>query len=312
MSATFQTTVLVLLLLVATAAHAKIYKWVDEHGKVHFSDRQDHSVKQEVVEVKPRASEWSRFEIRIETVDLELTAEENQQIVDGVNHVYEFYDHVLSFDMYRTVPVNILIFKDMVSYRNYLIQRDRGWLVASYGLYMPSEHQIVVYIQEDRERTFRTIKHEVSHAVVNSIVPYAPAWLNEGLAEQMEMLERDDAGLYFESHPENRWIVAKAREQGRLTGIDQFLKLPSNKWRHSDMSGSGSVRAQAGQFVYFLLAKPTRRSFLVRLMHNFNRGDRTLSYYLVDDNYIGGVNMLGLDWRRWLHAQGEGSVRFAF
>ena len=77
MSATFQTTVLVLLLLVATASHAKIYKWVDEHGKVHFSDRQDHSVKQEVVNVKPRASKWSRFDIRIETVDLELTAEEN-------------------------------------------------------------------------------------------------------------------------------------------------------------------------------------------------------------------------------------------
>ena len=105
---------------------------------MHFSDRQDHSVKQEVVEVKPRASEWSRFEIRIETVDLELTAEEKQQIVDGVNHVYEFYDHVLSFDMYRTVPVNILIFKDMVSYRDYLIQRDRGWLVASYGLILAS------------------------------------------------------------------------------------------------------------------------------------------------------------------------------
>jgi hypothetical protein len=44
-------------------------------------------------------------------------------------------------------------------------------------------------------------------------------------------------------------------------------------------------------------------------MHNFNRGDRTLSYYLVDDNYIGGVNMLVLDWRRWLLAQEEGVIR---
>ena len=297
------------LLTVASAGHAKIYKWVDEDGKVHFSDRQDHRVKQEVVNVKPGTSEWSRFEIDIKTVDVELSEEEHQEIVEGVNNVYEFFDRVMSFDMHRTVPVNILILKDSATYRNYLVRRDGGMAVASYGLYIPSEHQIVVYIRKNRSLTFKTIKHEVSHAVVDSIVPYSPAWLNEGLAEQMEMLQRDESGLYFERHHENRWVVDQAREQGRLTAIDQLLKLSSNNWRHSDFSGRSSLRAQSGQFVYFLLSKPTSRNFVVRLMHNFNRGDRTLSYYLVDDNYIGGVTMLALDWRRWLHDQGDGVVR---
>lgn len=298
-----------LFTIVASTGYAKIYKWVDEDGKVHFSDRQDHRVKQEVVNVKPGASEWSRFEIDIKTVDVDLSEEEHQQIVEGVNNVYEFFDRVMSFDMHRTVPVNILILKDSATYRNYLVRRDRGMAVASYGLYIPSEHQIVVYVRKNRSLTFKTIKHEVSHAVVDTIVPYSPAWLNEGLAEQMEMLERDESGLYFERHYENRWVVEQAREQGRLAAIDQLLKLPSNKWRHSDFSGRSSLRAQSGQFVYFLLSKPTSRNFVVRLMHNFNRGDRTLSYYLVDDNYIGGVTMLALDWRRWLHDQGDGVVR---
>lgn len=296
-------------MIVANSGSAKIYKWVDENGKVHFSDRQDHRVEQEVVNVRPTASDWSRFDIKVETVDVELSDEENQSIVDGVNNVYEFFDRVMSFDMYRTVPVNILILKDYTVYRNYLVRNDRGLGVASYGLYIPSEHQIVVYMQEDRGLTFRTIKHEVSHAVVDTIVPYAPAWLNEGLAEQMEMLERDESGLYFEPHPVNRWVVAQALDQDRLTDIDEFLKLSSNKWRHSEMAGHGSLRAQSGEFVFFLLSKPTRRNFLVRLMHNFNRGDRTLSYYLADDNYLGGLTMLGSDWRRWLHAQGKGLIR---
>jgi hypothetical protein len=297
-------------MIFAVSGHAKIYKWVDEDGKIHFSDREDHRVEQEVVNVKPGASKWSRFDIKIKAVDVELSEEENQQIVDGVNNVYEFFDRVMSFDMYRTVPVNILMFKDKAEYRNYLVRRDKGLAVASYGLYIPSEHQIVVYVQENRSRTFETIKHEVSHAVVDTIVPYAPLWLNEGLAEQMEMLERDESGLYFERHQENSWVVAQAREQGRLTGISQFLKLSSYKWRHSELSGHGSLRAQSGQFLSFLLSKPTRRNFVVRLMHNFNRGDRTLAYYLVDDNYIGGVSMLDLDWRRWLHEQGNDIIRF--
>jgi hypothetical protein len=298
-----------LLLLFASAGQAKIYKWVDEDGKVHFSDRQDHSIEQEVVDVKPGVSEWSRFEIDIKTVDVELSEQEHQQIVEGVNNVYEFFDRVMSFDMNRTVPVNILILKDSTAYRNYLIRRNRGMAVASYGIYMSSENQIVVYIRKNRALTFPTIKHEVSHAVVDTIVPYAPAWLNEGLAEQMETIERDESGLYFERHRENKWVVNQAREQGRLAGIDQLLKLPSNKWRHSDLSGRGSLRAQSGQFVYFLLSNPTRRNLVVRLMHNFNRGDRTISYYLVNDNYIGGVAMLALDWRRWLHDQGAGVIR---
>jgi len=301
--------IVLLSMIFAASGHAKIYKWVDEDGKVHFSDREDHRVEQEVVSVKPGASKWSRFDIKIKAVDVELSEEENQQIVDGVNNVYEFFDRVMSFDMYRTVPVNILMFKDKAEYRNYLVRRNKGLAVASYGLYIPSEHQIVVYVQENRNRTFETIKHEVSHAVVDTIVPYAPLWLNEGLAEQMEMLERDESGLYFERHQENSWVVAQAREQGRLTGISQFLKLSSHKWRHSELSGHGSLRAQSGQFLSFLLSKPTRRNFVVRLMHNFNRGDRTLAYYLVDDNYIGGVSMLDLDWRRWLHEQGNEIIR---
>ncbi|WP_309043575.1 DUF4124 domain-containing protein [Marinobacter sediminicola] len=301
--------VFLLFAVFASPGYAQIYKWVDEDGKVHFSDRKDHRIEQEEVRVKPGASKWARYEIDIKAVDVELTGEEHQQIADGVNNVYEFFDRVMSFDMYRTVPVNILIFRGKAEYQNYLIGNNRGSSIASYGLYIPSEHQIVVYIREHRSLTFKTIKHEVSHAVVDSIIPYAPAWLNEGLAEQMEMLERDESGLYFERHPDNQWVVARAREQGRLAEIDQFLKLPSDKWRHSDSSGSGSLRAQSGQFVCFLLSTPTRRNFVVRLMHNFNRGDRTLSYYLVDDNYLGGVTMLGSDWNRWLFDQGGGVIR---
>ncbi|MBB5321907.1 DUF4124 domain-containing protein [Marinobacter oulmenensis] len=301
--------VFALAMTVVSPGHAEIYKWVDENGEVHFSDRKDHRLEQEVVNVRPSPSEWSRFDIKVETVDVELSDAEHQQIVDGVNSVYEFYDRVMSFDMYQTVPVNILIFKGAREYQNYLAGKGGGLAVASYGVYMPREHQIAVYMQEDKPRTFRTIKHEVSHAVLHSLVPYAPSWLNEGLAEQMEMLGRDESGLYFEHHPENRWVVAKAREQGRLAAIGEFLKLPSIKWRHSDFSGSSSVRAQAGQFVYFLLAKPTRRNFVVRLMHNFDRGDRTLSYYLVDEHYLGGVAMLNSDWARWVSDQGEGIIR---
>ncbi len=287
---------------------SEIYKWVDENGKVHFSDKKINSLDQKVVNFDGALSDWSRFDIKIKTKGVVLSEKENQDIVDGVNIVYEFFDRVLFFDLYKTVPVNILLLKDKQEYRKYLHQKNKGHLSSSYGVYLAKENQIVVYIQKDRQRTFKTIRHEVSHAVVDTITPYAPAWLNEGLAEQMETLKGKDGGLYLETHTRNRRSVSEATKNKQLANIDEFLKLPSKKWRHSLASGENTLQAQAGQFVYFLLLTPTNRSFVVRLMHNFERGDRTLSYYLVNKNYIGGIKTLEVTWENWLRRQDKGII----
>jgi hypothetical protein len=234
---------------------------------------------------------------------VKLTQQEHQNIVDGVNFVYEFFDKVLYFDIYKTVPVNILVLENREAYVNYLTHIKKEKSIWSYGIYFRQENQIVVYIRKDREKTFKTIRHEVSHAIVDTILPYAPAWLNEGLAEQMETLGRNNQGLFIEPHKINRNGVHKALTGGTLTNLTAFLKLPSHQWRHSLSDGKRSLQSHAGQFVYFLLSTRPTRDFLTRLMHNFNRGDRTISYYLVDDNYIGGVAALELKWSHWVRSQ---------
>jgi len=123
------------LLFSSSSLCAEIHKWVDENGKVQFSDRKQQGKQQEGVVVGTVASSWSRFDIDVTAIDVELTGAEHQLIVDGVNHVYEFFDRVLFFDMYKTVPVNILILKDRAAYRQttprqrdaFLGDRARGY-----------------------------------------------------------------------------------------------------------------------------------------------------------------------------------------
>ena len=296
----FRTFLVLICLSVYVPSHAEIYKWVDENGKVQFSDRKDRSKQQQLIVLDEVKSDWSRFDIDVKAVDVDLTEAEHRDIVDGVNHVYEFFDRVLHFDIYRTVPVNILILKDQEAYREYLTQRNRARVIASYGVYFPDENQIVVYIREDRDGSFRTIRHEVSHAIVDTIMPYVPAWLNEGLAEQMETIRREKGGLLIGPHDINRRVVEMSAQRGTLTNISAFLKLPSRDWRHSQADGKRHLQSQAGQFERFLLATSPNRSFLVRIMHRFERGDRKLAYYLVDDNYIGGIASLEIAWRKWV------------
>ncbi|WP_444919212.1 DUF4124 domain-containing protein [Microbulbifer sp. JMSA003] len=299
-----------LILGICLPLHAEIYKWIDENGKVHFGDRKLNEIDQEVLVLDEFKSEWSPFDISVKSMGVNITPEEHKHIVDGVNYIYEFFDRVLYFDMYKTVPVNILILKDKKEYRKYLIKNNRSNLTSSYGVYFPKENQIIVYIREDRKGTFRTIRHEVSHAIVDTIMPYAPAWLNEGLAEQMETLGRKKSGLYIAPHKGNREIVDRAERNRNLTNISVFLKLPSSEWRHTLTNKEKSLQSQAGQFVYFLLSTPPNRSFVIRLMHEFERGNRKLSYYLVNDNYIGGAKALEVTWQNWIKNQSKDIIEF--
>ena len=284
---------------------AEIYKWVDENGKIQFSDQKLKNVQQEVITPKVSSSEWSRYDIIVEVKDVEITDKEHERIVDDVGNVYEFYSRVLFFDIYKTVPVKILVFKDAASYYRYLTEKTGKRPPPSYGMYYPKDNQIFVYIQEEREHTFETIKHEVSHAIVDTITPYTPNWLNEGLAEKMETLTKVDGALHIAKHDSNSMQVKRAIAENNLLSVSSFLKLPSDQWRHTQTSGKNALQAQAGQFVSFLLSSSPNQNFLSRLMHNFKRGDRTISYYLVDKNYTGGIKTLTIKWQNWLKEDNE-------
>jgi hypothetical protein len=299
-----------LLSLIPLNATANIYKWIDENGQVHFSDKKIENIKQEVIKPRKHKSDWSRFDISVEAIDTNLSNQELNRIVTDVNLVYEFYDRVLFFDFYKTVPVKVLVLKDKKAYYEHLRKRMGKEPSASYGIYFSQDNQIIVYIQEDRARTFRTIKHEVSHAITDTVTPYAQSWLNEGLAEQMETLTKVNGQLRITSHWENyRWVNPLKRHE-RLMDISTFLRLPNTRWRHAQRNGTAPLQAQAGQFLYFLLSTPVGKSFVIRLVHKLERGDRTHSYYLVDKDYIGGIKGLEINWRNWLSGETDKYITF--
>lgn len=297
-----QCVVLIIALCFSMLSSSEIYKWIDEGGRVQFGDRKLEGIKQDVVVPNIQPSRWSRFDIEVKTEDVSISQEDIDDVHTGVNSVYEFYDRVLHFDFYKTVPVKILLLKDRTTYNRYLTKKMGKKPTPTYGMYFPKDNQIIVYMRKDREGTFQTIRHEVSHAIVDTITPYAPAWLNEGLAEQMETLKKEGDELHIEKHKYNHRYVVGLEEKHQLMRAREFLRLPSAKWRHR-LGKKGSLQSYAGEFVRFLMSTSPDRSFIVRLMHKFERGDRTISYYLVDENYIGGVRTMEIKWSSWLGSE---------
>ncbi|WP_158224573.1 DUF4124 domain-containing protein [Agaribacterium haliotis] len=299
---------LVLVTAATGTTSAGIYKWTDANGKVHFSDKKHGHIQQEQITLDTQQSAWNRYNIEVKTIGATLSANEQRQIAEGVNWVYEFYDRVLFFDFYKTVPVSITVLSDKSAYISHLQKTYHYDARHSLGVYLRSHNRIYTYINEqDRSRTFRTIKHETSHAIVDTLSTYTPRWLNEGLAEQMEFISKNNGRLNIQAHKINQRIVQQDVKTGKILSVEQLLKMKSSDWgRH--MANNSSLQSQAGQFVNLLMQTGPDRSFISRLLHNFVRGDRTLSYYLVDDNYVGGIKTLELKWRRWAKTPGDKSI----
>jgi Domain of unknown function (DUF4124) len=299
---------LISMFLVAPVVYAEIYKWTDEKGRVHFGDRKLKQVPQERVELEVQKTDWKRFDISVTPIDLSFTDDELERIQVDINAVYEFYDRVMHFDFFKTVPVSITVLRDKDSYHRYLMSNYQVSGRSSLGVYLSKENEVVVYVEaEDEERVFRTIKHETSHAIIDTVTPYAPTWLNEGLAEQMETLSRESGRLFIHPHRANRYYVEKQHRAGALLSAEIMLKMPSREWRNH-LSHNGSIQSQAGQLVNMFLNTAPDKSFVVRLLHKFERGDRTLSFYLVDKNYIGGIKTLEQNWKRWAKKPAAGII----
>lgn len=293
-------------------ARAEIYQWTDEKGRVHFGDRKLESVKQVALDVKTAQSQWQPFAIAIETVNVELSEAERARISADVNNVYRFFDNVLFFDMYKTVPVKIRIYPDANAYQAYLAQVVDGSLPPTRGVYLSRSNEIVVYIQRNRAATFDTIKHETSHAIVDTITPFTTAWLNEGLAEQMETLALENDRLVIGRNRENRHFVQQlGAESHGLISLDKLFTLPSDEWRQHHSSTGIPLYCQTGELVYFLLDSTPGRNFIVRLLHRYQRGTRELSVRLVEQDYTGGVQAMQGGWNHWLGQNGSERIVLA-
>ena len=82
-----------------------------------------------------------------------------------------------------TAPLTILVFRSRKSFEPYM-PRDDGRIVESAGMFVEGPDSVYIAVRFDRgEESFRSVFHEYSHFLLRGVVPNAPLWLSEGMAE---------------------------------------------------------------------------------------------------------------------------------
>ena len=297
---------LLFLIGIGLDATAKIYTWKDSSGKVHYSDKPAPDQTSSEVELKVASSDWKPYDIEIVAVGFELEADDKERILKDVNAVYYFYHQRLFLSSYETVPVNIKIYATKKQYQLGLKGHGVG---SSRGVFIPKENQIALYLRKDKEGTFGTIKHETSHAIAHTSMPYLPSWLNEGLAENMETVAKRGSEVVIGPHQENYRNLQRLKKKNRLMSLKKMLQLPSHRWRSHNRTGAG-LQTQTGELVRMLFSSHSGRTFVNKLIREYKHGDRTFAFYHVSDSYFGGMKILNDNWKKWLNRSASQVIRF--
>jgi hypothetical protein len=222
------------------------------------------------------------------------------------------WQHWLGRDELVAAPVNLIFMGDAAAFADvYEGPEVDGWTTT--GFYRARSHEaVILYSPPFRRDALATTLHELAHLQAAwHLGPHTPHWLDEGLAEYLEMLDVDASGR------------GDAVERWRFRRNDAHLKLlaavgPVDLETLLSLSRLGFSRrdaprryASAWALVAFLNHSETGRAFFDELL----RAAHAARCEAVPDArsalaaYPGGLTALEADWRRWLDAMVEQNPR---
>lgn len=165
----------------------------------------------------------------VETAHYRITSDIDERVCRDAGKVLEgaleFYCQMLGNvrDQFDGQKFQVYLFAGQKGYSRYLEGLDLSIPIHTAGLYSPELQQLLIWNLPEREDMLRTIRHEGFHQYFDQLVTDMPIWLNEGLAEYVEVSRykagKPQAGIVRQSHVR---ALALVRSRG---SIESFLKM---------------------------------------------------------------------------------------
>lgn len=168
-----------------TSKKSKVYMWVDESGRKHFSDQNTHKRSKDIS--SSFASRADYFEIKITSND-QLPAFFKQDISADLRQVFYILSQGLALEGLPKILLNLRVFMQKSDFDAYKQQHAPG-LGHATGFFNPRTNEAAVFYNKNyHKQSMGLIRHESSHVIMAALFGYTPIWFNEGLAQYFETL----------------------------------------------------------------------------------------------------------------------------
>lgn len=285
------------LLFSAFNAHAEVYKWVDDNGKVHFSDKSPGNTETDVIDYQHK--ERKKVDIKIDSIGFELGSSKKKQIIKAVDDVYSAYNKLFYIRINKVVKLNIKVFNTQEKFDKYYARVSNNPLKGARGVYFSRRNEFLVWLQEDWENTLRTIRHEISHAVLNTFAPKSPKWLNEGLAEYFETLNIQNENIVFGAHTENEKKLRRLWKRKKIPSLETYFKMTNRRWSRLAHNKSPVAYTMAWGLTSTLMSDKAGKGVVTRLLQDLKRTHKHPTLAEIDNAYVGGIETFEIKWIQW-------------
>lgn len=289
-----------LLLLAYLPATAEMYQWKDDQGRIHFGDRPPEQI--EATQLQQQKGQKQEKALALEIVDeqFSLTPENMARIEALMPQILHIYKNLFGLDLRKQVEVKLSLLKDKRTFDLWLSQHsgEQAPLNIS-GVYLPKTREVAIWDNGDETQMVGTILHESSHVIMAQLSPWAPSWLQEGLAEYFENIRFQDDFLMVEagSHAQNN--VRQWLNEGSLISLRKYLSIPNSQWRERAHSDDPVPYTIAWATTYFMLSSTTGKSVLRRILQDLEKSQRWPTVNDVDSRYPGGIIRMDFEFYKW-------------
>ena len=233
-----------------------IYRWTDERGQVHFSDRPQQQAQDLSGQYRARLQGVKvSFDYPGWPGDAALEAD----IRAEASLLYRILTSLIPQQAWRQINLNITLFQREQDYEDF--KRTRG-ANANWGAFYSSYHNQMFMVRYPRtQQVLHTARHEMTHAMLAGMLGTVPVWLNEGLAQYFEGVDWQMSSASIRLNVrELHWL-----QQHQTTPAMVFDLTPVT---FNDSNQERNYR-QSSVLVYFLMSHDEGRGWLRRILSHY-------------------------------------------
>lgn len=186
----------------------------------------------------------------------DMSAEKTALYGTRLEAAYRYFAETFK-DVYREDPARpkprVAVFNTREAYLTYGELTLSGRQEWTLGYFHPLFRELLLFEDVDLEATLQTLYHEVFHHFMSLLVPKAPYWFNEGLAEYMGGI-RVEVGRDGKARIAERARILEGRLQVLKMGLGMALRFEDLMMQAPAEFYSGPVAfkyAQAWSMVHF-------------------------------------------------------------
>jgi tetratricopeptide (TPR) repeat protein len=185
--------------------------------------------------------------LRIQSANFELftTAREHsgRDLVQHFEMVRSFFLQAFGSEAAGAKPVSIIVFRNRKEFAPYTPNQ-----AASAFFHPGAAHDFIVMI-DDSTGQYQVANHEYTHLLAGQTSETLPVWLNEGMAEMYETLEREGPLMVVGRAAPGR---AQALISEKWIGLDVLLSATNDSPLYNEKDRAGMFYAESWALVHML------------------------------------------------------------